>query len=86
MKLGVGTRIRTKTRTKDDVFGTVTWRVEEVGKTIRNPFGPGDVDDGVKCVLEEGAGPAAVLGYTVWDTESRIAQDVDAGIAEVLEG
>lgn len=78
--LKVGDLFKTKTTTKNDVFGTVVWRVEEIGKKCPDCKG----DDAVKCVMVSGTGPAARPGYPVIDCLQNIERNIAAGVSELL--
>lgn len=85
MKLKAGMLLRVQTQTRDDVFGDVLWKVSEVDIKMKNPGNPNEtVNDGVRCVLLGGSGPAARPGYVVYDTEARIMTDIQKGISEVV--
>ena len=78
-----GTLLKTRTTTRDDVFGEVLWEVVEVGLPAPEKERKGQMD-GVKCVMLGGTGKAARKGYKVLDSESRIASDVAAGTTVVV--
>jgi len=69
-----GMQIRVKTKTKDDVFGTVTYEITEVGLPNR----------GVVCSMLFGTGKAARQCFIVRDTEDKILQDISKGITEIV--
>ena len=80
-----GDCLKTKTKTQGDVFGTVIYRVEEVGllapEKARRAAG---AKDGVKCVMLGGSGPAARSGMTVLDSVHAIKRNIKAGITEII--
>ncbi len=41
-------------------------------------------NDGVKCVMRGGSGAAARPGFTVMDSQTKIAADIEAGVTEVI--
>ena len=85
MKLEAGMLLRVQTKTKDDVFGNCLWNLEAVGLEIKSAENPSKtVNNGVKCVLLGGSGPAARAGYSVLDTEPRILADIQTGISEIV--
>lgn len=73
-----GMLLRAQTKTREDVFGDVTWEVAEIGLTHKHGT------DGVKLVMLGGSGPAARKGYTVLDTESNIGKKISSGIVTVV--
>ena len=79
----VGTLLRSRTRTKDDVFGEVLWEVTKTGLSAPEKERKGQTD-GVVCVMVGGTGPSARKGYMVVDSEAQIMQDVAAGITAVV--
>lgn len=84
MKLKVGDVFEIETKTKDNIFGKVIWTIQRVGLKIR--VSPGEyANDGVKCVLVKGTGPAARPGFVVFDRESIILGNIEKGIAKILD-
>lgn len=79
--LKVGDCFKTKTTTKDDVFGTVVWRVESMGRKCPTCKG----NDAVKCVLVSGTGPAARPGYPVIDCLQVIEDNIRTGVSQMLD-
>lgn len=75
-----GDCIKVKTKTVDDVFGEVIYRVEEVG--LKCPECKDN--DAIKFVMLGGSGPAAREGYPIFDCPKRIRQDMIKGITQVL--
>jgi hypothetical protein len=82
--LSVGTLLRCKTTTKNDVFGTVIWEVVETGLTAPEK-GREECKDGVKVILLGGSGSAARPGMTLLDSEEHIMRDIQAGITSILK-
>jgi len=80
-----GDCLRVQTKTQDDVFGTVIYRVEEVGlpppERERREAG---AMDGVKCTMMGGSGPAARPGLTIMDSTKAISRNVKAGITDII--
>ena len=83
--LQVGDCLRVQTKTQDDVFGTVIYRVDEVGlpppEKERREAGS---MDGVKCTMLGGSGPAARPGMTIIDSTKAISRNVKAGITDII--
>ena len=78
-----GTILKSKTTTKNDMFGTVIWEVIETG--LKAPeTGREQMTDGVKVVLVSGSGPSAKPGYAVIDSEWHIMQDIKNGITSIV--
>jgi len=75
-----GTFLKVKTRTKDDVFGEVVFEVVETGNHCRFCGG----EDGMKCVMLGGSGPAARPGYPVHDCDKVVANNIAEGIAQII--
>ena len=82
MKIEKGSLLKVTTKTMDDVFGEVLYEVQEVGLPAPEKERSGE-NDGVKCIILGGTGPAARKGFTVIDSEAKISQDVENGITEV---
>ena len=78
-----GMLLKTKTHTRDDVFGEVLWEVVATGLPAPERERAGKMD-GVKCVMMGGSGPAARKGFAVLDSEARIRSDIAAGITVVV--
>ena len=72
--LKAGNYIQCITTTKDDVFGTVLYRVEEIG--LKCPAKNCKVNDGVKCIMLGGSGPSAYAGRIIYDCEKQIERDI----------
>ena len=74
--------LKVTTKTVDDVFGEVLYEVDEVG--LPSPEKERTENDGLRCVIIGGSGPAARKGYVVIDSEAKVSQDVLDGITQVL--
>jgi len=79
-----GQVLKVKTTTRNDVFGTCWWEVAETGLQAPEKERRETERDGVKCVMLCGTGPSARPGYTVIDSQFRIANDIAAGICQVV--
>lgn len=77
-----GMLLRAQTKTKNDVFGDVTWEVAEVGLPFRSKAGSSM--EGVKLVMLGGTGPSARKGYTVIDSESNIQNQIASKIVTIV--
>jgi len=81
-----GSVLKTKTTTKDDVFGECIWRIEGTGLPAPEAHRKGKMD-GVKCILLGGSGPAAKgrNGFTVIDSVEHIEADIAKGVTVVID-
>ena len=75
----VGDFLRVKTTTFQDVFGTVLYRVDEVG--IKCPIPECPNSDGVALTMLGGSGPSARPGVVIYDCEKVMQVNVDKKIA-----
>ena len=75
-----GDCFKTVTKTNMDVFGTVIWRVTEVG--VYCPHCKGT--DGVRCSMLGGTGAAARPGYPVTDCAKVMEQNMKKGISKAI--
>ena len=82
MKIEKGSLLKVTTKTQDDVFGDVLWEIDEIGLPAPEKERAGE-NDGVRCIILGGTGPAARKGFVVIDSEARIAGDVANGITEI---
>ena len=79
----VGDYLKVNTKTLHDVFGTIIYRVEEVG--LKSPEkGRENEADGVKCLMLGGSGPSARRGMIVLDSEMAISKNIEQGITEII--
>lgn len=78
--LSKGSFIRVKTKTKDDVFGEVVYEIVETGLPCRFCHG----NDGMKCVMLGGTGPAARPDYFVRDCEKTINMNIKSGQTKII--
>ena len=86
MKCGDCFKVETKTR--NDVFGTVVYRVEHMG--VDCPVSDCDKQDGMKLMMLGGSGPSAHPGRVIYDCQKAVevllaspkAQCVDSALAE----
>jgi len=83
MKIEKGVLLKCKTTTKDDVFGDVVWEVLEVGLKAPEKERVNE-NDGIKCIILGGSGPAARKGFTVIDSEAHVMADVAKGVTKIL--
>ena len=78
-----GMFLKCKTNTKNDLFGTVFWEVQETG--LKAPeLERGDQKDGIKVIMLGGSGPSARAGMVCIDSEWHIQRDISAGITQVF--
>jgi len=78
-----GMFLRCKTNTKNDLFGTVFWEVQETG--LKAPeLERADQKDGVKVIMLGGSGPSARAGMVCIDSEWHIQRDISAGITQLF--
>jgi len=83
-----GQYLLVETKTKNDIFGTVLYCVDEVGLETKD-----GVNDGVRLVMMGGSGSAARTGMTILDTvrelerliREKTAQLIDASKAKAYE-
>jgi len=75
-----GDCIKVKTKTLNDVFGEVVYRVEAVGLDCPECKGK----DAIKFVMLGGSGPSARAGYPVIDCPQRVRQDMANGTTQIL--
>jgi len=80
MKVGDMIRVTTKDRGDTPMFGTVLYEIVEMGLPCKFCKG----DDGVKCVMQGGQGPAARKGYPVRDCKKHLAELLDKGTAAMI--
>lgn len=78
MSFKVGDFISVKTKTFNDVFGQVVYQYKGMTK----------MDDGSeRCCFEivSGTGPAARIGYIVYDTKESMEKHIKNGIAKIVD-
>ena len=75
-----GDCIKVKTKTLNDVFGEVVYRVEKVG--LKCPECKGQ--DAAQFTMLGGSGPSARAGYPIIDCLQRIRRDMANGITQLL--
>jgi hypothetical protein len=78
--LKVGDCIRVKTKTLNDLFGEVVYRVEEVGL----PCVDCKKNDAIRFVMLGGSGPSARAGYPITDCFQRVRREVSTGVTQIL--
>jgi len=78
----VGDCLKVVTTTKLDVFGTCFYEVVETG--LPSPEKGRNEDDGIKCIMLGGSGPAARQGLTVHDSQMKVGIEVKNGTTEVI--
>lgn len=79
-----GTILRSKTTTKNDMFGIVMWEVVEIGLQAPEKDRRDTCRDGVKVILLSGTGPSARPGMTLIDSEWHILEDIKAGVTTII--
>ncbi len=79
----VGTLLKVKTKTLQDVFGECVYEVVETGLPATEPHRKG-INDGVKAVMLGGSGPSARKGMVFIDSEAEINQWIAEGIVQVI--
>jgi hypothetical protein len=73
MKIKKGDCFSIETKTKDNIFGTVTWKILEI-------------KDGIcTCEMIDGSGPSARKGFTVNDSLTSIENNIKKGIARIVD-
>ena len=78
-----GMLLKCKTNTKNDMFGTVVWEVQETG--LKAPeLERADQMDGVKVIMLGGSGASAREGLVCVDSEYHIQRDIKAGITQLF--
>ena len=78
--LKVGDCIKVKTKTLNDVFGEVVYRVKQLDVHCPDCKEP----HAILFTMLGGSGPAARAGYPVVDCPKRIRQDLTKGITQIL--
>jgi hypothetical protein len=80
-----GDYLKVKTKTQNDVFGTVVYKIEEVGLPAPEPERKAaGKTDGVRCRMLGGSGPSARAGLVLTDSEEVIQRGIKSGIVEVI--
>ena len=78
-----GMFLKCKTNTKNDLFGTVVWEVQETG--LKAPeLERADQKDGIMVIMLGGSGPSARAGMVCIDSEWHIQRDVSSGITQIF--
>ena len=80
MELKKGQCLLVKTTTKNDVFGTVLYRIDEVNMNM-----PDGKNDGIRLVMLGGSGPAARGGMVIRDRMDAILDLFRTQKAEFLD-
>ena len=87
MTLPEGTVYRAQTKTHEDVFGDCIWKIVEAGLPAPEPQRrEAGVNDGVRCELLGGSGPAARPGFSCQDSEAAILRRINEGTVEIIDG
>ena len=79
--MNVGQHIRVKTKTKDDVFGSVLYRLEQTG--VHCPHCK-SADDGMWFLMLGGTGPSATAGRKILDCQKNVERDIAAGVTVLV--
>lgn len=79
----VGTIIKCKTTTLNDVFGEVVYEITKAGMPAPEEDRKGQMD-GVIATMLGGSGPAARRGFTVVDSVWAIENNIREGKTEIL--
>ena len=80
--VNVGDCLKVKTTTKDDVFGTCYYEVLETG--MPSPERGRNDNDGIKCIMLGGSGPAAHSGLVIHDSQMKVGNEVKNGTTQVI--
>jgi len=81
--INVGTLLRCKTLTENEIFGDVVWEVVETGLQAPEKGRESQID-GVKVVLLGGSGIQSRAGITLIDSEEHLSKDMTAGITSII--
>ena len=76
----IGDCIKVKTRTLNDVFGEVIYRVEAINLVCPECKG----NDAIRFLMLGGSGPSARAGYPVVDCPERMKADIAKGNIQFL--
>lgn len=77
MNLTIGTCFHIKTKTFDDVYGEVIWKIVEMNLT--RPDG-----EGIRCELLSGTGKNARPGFQIVDSRKNIESHFAKGLARLI--
>lgn len=78
-----GDCLKVETTTRNDVFGTVVYRVEEMG--LDCPAKGCQDKDGVKLLMLGGSGPAAHPGRVIYDCQKGVEALLASPKAECID-